>query len=98
MLSVWRLGDRAFGSAIRDELLEHTGRSVTVSSIYSTLMRLEERRLIESSFTDPTPVRGGKARRCFGITPAGVVALKSARREMEQLWEGLDKTPEYGAG
>jgi DNA-binding PadR family transcriptional regulator len=39
---------------------------------------------------DPTPERGGKAKRYFSITPSGARALQVAREAMDRLWDGLD--------
>lgn len=95
LLAVWRLGSKAHGARIRDELAHHTGRTLSVSAIYVTLVRLEDRGLVESSLGASSPVRGGKAKRVFRILPDGVTALKKVRQEMETLWEGLDKTTEW---
>jgi len=95
LLAAWRLGDDAYGATIRDELARCTGKRLTPSAVYVTLVRLERRGLVASSMSDPTPVRGGKARRQFKIRKAGVQALRRARRDMERLWEGLDATPEF---
>ena len=96
LLAVWRLGDDAYGTTIRDEIAKCTGRRLSTSAIYVTLVRLERDGLVASTMSDPTPVRGGKAKRFFGIEPAGVQALKRARLDFDQLWEGLDATPEWG--
>lgn len=95
MLATWRSGTDAFGATIRDAIAEATGRRLTVSAVYSTLVRLEERGLVSSTLTDPAPVRGGKAKRRFTVTPRGISALQAARRDFERLWEGLDHSAEY---
>ena len=43
LLAVRRLGSEADGGGVRRELEERAGRSVSVSTIYVTLMRLEEK-------------------------------------------------------
>lgn len=96
LLAVWRLGDEAYGTTIRDELHRCTGRRLSTSAVYVTLVRLEDNGLVSSSMSDPTPVRGGKSKRFFTIEPEGVTALKRARHDLEQLWEGLETTPEWG--
>lgn len=89
LLAVWRLGDEAYGASVRDELEQRTGREVTQGAVYVTLVRLEKKGMLRSSMSDPTPVRGGKAKRYFKILPAGMEGLKAAREVMERLWEGL---------
>ena len=98
LLAVWQLGDEAYGAAIRDELESRTGRSLTVSAIYATLVRLEGRGLVASSMGAPTGEPGGKGRRLFRVLDAGVEALKHARAQLDRLWEGLEETPEYRGG
>jgi DNA-binding PadR family transcriptional regulator len=95
LLAVWRLSDQAWGANIRDELAKVTGRRLSISAIYVTLVRLEKRGLVESSFTEPENFRGGKAKRRFAVTGAGVAALKESRAQLDRLWEGLDATPEW---
>jgi len=90
LMAVRRLGRDAYGAAIRDEIEGWTGRSLSVSAIYVTLMRLEKKGHVRSWLADPTPVRGGKAKRYFEILPAGVEALQRARATMDQIWADLD--------
>ena len=74
---------------MRDELEERAGRDVAHGAVYATLMRLEKKGLVRSRLSDPTPVRGGKAKRFFAITSAGQEAVAAARRAMDRLWDGL---------
>ena len=89
LLAVWRLGDAAYGASVRDELETRTGRDVAQGAVYVTLVRLEKKGLLRSRLSDPTPVRGGKAKRYFEILPAGIEGVTVARETMERLWEGL---------
>lgn len=89
LLAVWRLGDGAYGAAVRDELEERTGRAVAQGAVYVTLVRLEKKGLLRSRLSDPTPVRGGKAKRFFEILPEGIEGVTAAREAMERLWDGL---------
>jgi len=90
LLSVARLRGDGYGVAIRKEIERRTGRDVTVGSVYATLARLEEKGLVASREGDPTPKRGGRARRHFRILPEGADALRAARGMMDSLWDGLD--------
>jgi len=89
LLAVWRLGNAAYGAAVRDEIEERTGRSVAQGAVYVTLVRLEKKGLLHSRVADPTPVRGGKAKRYFEILPEGIEGVTTAREAMERLWDGL---------
>jgi PadR family transcriptional regulator PadR len=92
LLAVLRLGDEADGAAIRDELKEHAGRTVSVSTVYVTLMRLEEKGYARSWKGEPTAERGGKARRCYEVSPEGVEALHTVREVRARMWSGLGAT------
>lgn len=90
LLAVLRLGEEGYGARIRELLRERAGRSLSVSAIYTTLMRLEEKGLVESELGEPTARRGGRAKRFFRLTGAGVRAVREARHVRERMWEGLE--------
>ncbi|PYK20408.1 MAG: PadR family transcriptional regulator [Verrucomicrobia bacterium] len=89
LLALLRLGEDAYGVTIAQELEEQTGREVVVASVYATLARLQERGLVTSSLGDSTPERGGRAKRYFRITTAGIREVRDARRSLMNLWKGL---------
>jgi len=89
LLALMRLGDDAYGVTIARELEDQTGREVVVASVYATLDRLQERRLVASRLGDATPERGGRAKRYFRITGAGLREVRDARRSLMNLWSGL---------
>lgn len=89
LLAVWRLGDGAYGAAVRDEIERCTGREIAAGAVYVTLVRLEKKGLLRSSLSDPTPVRGGKAKRYFEILPEGIAGVQAARAALDRLWAGL---------
>lgn len=89
LLAVLRLGEDAYGVPISEELLRLAGREVSFGSIYAALERLERKRLVSSSLGDPTPERGGRAKRYFRVTPAGVRALRMTRTALTNLWKGI---------
>jgi DNA-binding PadR family transcriptional regulator len=89
LLAVWRLEGRAYGASVRDELEDRTDARIAQGAVYTTLMRLEKKGLLQSRLSDPTPVRGGKAKRLFSITEAGRSGVREVRRAMDRLWDGL---------
>ena len=97
LLAVARLQGEGYGVSLRSEIEERTGRDVSVGSVYSTLDRLESKGLVSSREGDPTPVRGGRAKRLFRIQPAGERALAETRAMMDALWEGVE-VPGTGSG
>jgi len=89
LLAVWALGDAAYGGSVCDHLEARTGHPVVQGAVWVTLVRLEKKGLLTSRLSDPTPVRGGKAKRLFRITAPGRAAVREARRAMDRLWEDL---------
>ncbi|MEM7414876.1 MAG: helix-turn-helix transcriptional regulator [Gemmatimonadota bacterium] len=92
LLSVLRLGSDAYGGAIRRDLEDTARRSVTVASIYVALSRLEQQGRCRSWMSDPTPVRGGKAKKHYALEPDGVRALRDAKSALERMWSGVGDT------
>jgi DNA-binding PadR family transcriptional regulator len=90
LLAVLRLGEGAYGLAIREELAARTGREVSHGAAYVTLDRMQAKGLVESWLADPTPGRGGRRKRYFRLTPAGLEALRSTREALFNLWAGLE--------
>lgn len=99
LLAVLRLGQDAYGASIRKELRRKADRAPSVSTIYVTLMRLEEKGHVRSRLGKSTSPRGGRPKRHFDLTGAGIEELRTARRVRERLWEGLDElVPGASAG
>ena len=90
LLAILRLGDQAYAVAVRDEILACTGRDVSRGSIYITLDRLETKGYLRSRLADPTPERGGRAKRYYVLRPRAIDALKESRRALVALWRGLE--------
>ena len=86
LLAVLRLGDDAYGLAVREELIRQRGRDYSVGAVYTTLQRLHDKGLLSARASEPLPVRGGRSRRHFRITGAGTRAINEARRQSESMW------------
>ena len=91
-------GGEAYGVPIVDEIERRTGRTVSRAAVYVTLRRLEKRGLVTSWMSEPTGERGGKARRCVRVEPAGLAVLREARRAMTSMWADLDPEAAGGVG
>ena len=90
LLAVLRLGEHAYAVPVHDEILQCTGRDVSRGSIYITLDRLETKGYLRSRLADPTPERGGRAKRYYTLRPRAVDALRENRRALVALWRGLE--------
>ena len=90
LLAILRLGEEAYGVPIREEIERRTGRALTVGALYRTFDRLEEKGYVSSAFSDPTPERGGRSKRYFKVRPLGLRTLRSSRKALTAMWEGLE--------
>lgn len=90
LLGVLRLDAQAYGAAIRQEIHARSGRDVSISAVYTTLDRLERKGLLRSWEGEPTPQRGGRRRKFYGLRPAGATALRHAYHAFRSMAEGLE--------
>jgi DNA-binding PadR family transcriptional regulator len=90
ILALLRLADRAYGVTVRREIEERTEREVSIGAIYATLERLEAKGYVKSQFGEPTPERGGRAKRFFRVTAKGLSATERTHRALRNMTQGLD--------
>ena len=83
------LGEEAYGNAIVEEFKSRLDKSVNLSSVHVTLYRLEDKGLVKSQMGGATNLRGGRRKRIFTITNAGMATLQSLKSSREQLWKWL---------
>src|SRR6266704_2226734 len=86
LLSLIRLGDKAYGVPISEAIEESSGRDVAIGSVYITLDRLERKGLVSSRLGEPTAERGGRAKTYFRITAKGLRQVRHAQRTLVALW------------
>ena len=96
LLAIIQLGSEAYGMTIRRQIEERVGRSVAIGALYTALERLERKGYVASALSDPTPQRGGRAKRLFHLRPAGKTALTRSRETLARMWAGV--TPDLKPG
>jgi DNA-binding PadR family transcriptional regulator len=84
-----RLGDGAYGAAIREEIALATGRSCSIGALYTTVDRLQTKGLIKTWMGEATPQRGGRAKRMIRVTPKGVQAAKAFYDAVRRVSRGV---------
>ncbi len=89
--TVIRLGNGAYGMAVRDELERRAGRDASRGAVYITLDRLVKKGYLRSHLGSATEARGGRSRRYFAVTDEGTVALREARTALVNVWTGLEE-------
>jgi PadR family transcriptional regulator, regulatory protein PadR len=91
LLSLVRLGPEAYGATVRREIETRAGRQLSISAVYTTLERLEQKGLVRSWIGEPTPQRGGRRRKHFALLPRGAQALKAAYDALAGMTAGLER-------
>ena len=84
-----RLGEEAYGLAIRQEIERATGRQCSLGALYTTLDRLELKGLIKTWMGDPTPQRGGRPKRMVRITTKGEQAAAAFYEAVMRVSRGV---------
>jgi PadR family transcriptional regulator PadR len=90
MMAVQRLGDDAYGITIRSELERETSRTITLGTIYKTLMRLESKGYLRSRTSPPMAERGGRRKKLYEVSPTGLDVVRRSLGDMLRLARGLD--------
>lgn len=83
-------GDESYGVEVRRTIESTIDRELSMGAVYSTLDRLERKGHVASRFGDPTPERGGKAKRYFRVTASGRKALEKSVQERALMTRGLE--------
>ena len=84
-----RLGEDAYGAAIRVEIETTTGRKCSIGALYTTVDRLEAKGFLKTWMGDATPQRGGRAKRMVRVTPKGMEAAKNFYDAVTRVSHGV---------
>lgn len=79
--------NKAYGMSITKAIEEELKRSVTLSSVHTSLYRLEEKGFVQSHIGGASDIRGGRRKRIFTITTTGKTALKKSMQVRKKLWD-----------
>ena len=89
LLSVWKLGDNAYGLTIYQHIVEITEKKIAIGGIYYPLERLVKKRFLNAYKGEPTAERGGQAKRYYRLTKYGWDALVKEKKAQDAFWQGL---------
>lgn len=89
LLATFRLGEEAYGARIRQTLEEAMEKSISIGAVYATLDRLERKGFVTSWQGEPTPERGGRAKRYFKVEGRGMEALNETQIARQKLAQGF---------
>jgi DNA-binding PadR family transcriptional regulator len=89
LLAILRVGDDAYGVTIAREIESTAGRTVQLPAVYTALDRLEKQGLVRSWLGEATSQRGGRAKKHFSVTKAGLGSVHDTREALTALWSQL---------
>ena len=81
------LQEEAYGNAIVTEIRDRVGREVNLSAVHITLYRLEDKGFVKSKMGGSTNTRGGRRKRIFTVTNAGLSMLRAMKESRMDLWK-----------
>lgn len=90
LLALVRQGDDAYGVSICQDIVDRTGRDVSLGAVYKTLERLQDKGLILSRVGEPTPERGGRRKKYYRLLGAGQRALRQSLAAIRNMTDGLE--------
>ncbi|HWE48710.1 MAG TPA: PadR family transcriptional regulator [Bryobacteraceae bacterium] len=91
LTAILSLRDDAYGVSIQTKAEELARpRPVSLGAVYVTLDRLEDKGMISSRLSDPTPERGGRSKRCYQLEGLGERALQESAVTARRIWEATD--------
>lgn len=90
LTAILTLADDAYGVSIQAKAAELAHPlPASLGSIYVTLDRLEDKGLVSSWLSDPTPERGGRAKRCYRLEALGELSLERSAVTARRIWEAV---------
>ncbi len=88
LTAILALREDAYGVTIHAKVQELARvKTVALGAIYVTLDRLEDKGLVASWLSDPTPERGGRAKRCYRLEALGERALQESAATAKRIWD-----------
>ncbi len=90
LLAVYSVDGEAYGVSLQEKLEQLLQRSISIGAVYAALDRLERKGYVVSWVGGATGQRGGRRKRFFEITAAGVTTLKHVRRVRESIWREIE--------
>src|SRR5215831_3208021 len=92
LTAILALREDAYGVTIHAKVEELARpKPVALGAIYVTLDRLEDKGMVASWLSDPSPERGGRARRCYRMEALGERALQESAVTAKRIWDVIVK-------
>jgi PadR family transcriptional regulator PadR len=90
LTAILALRENAYGVTIHSKVQELARpKAISLGAVYVTLDRLEDKGLVASWLSDPTPERGGRAKRCYRLEALGERALQESAVTAKRVWDAI---------
>ena len=90
LTAILTLRNDAYGVTVHTKVAELAHpKAVSLGAIYVTLDRLEDKGLVTSRLSDPTPERGGRSKRVYQLEALGERALEESAATAKRIWQGV---------
>ena len=89
LTSIWRLGDDAYGVAIRKKVEEVIRKRFMYGTLYNALSQMLRKGYVVKMKGEPTPERGGRSKMYYQLTDSGLRAMQKARDLHRSIWSGI---------
>lgn len=89
LLAVRAIGDRAYAVPVQQFVEDATGRNVSLGAVYAALGRLELKGFVRSTLGAATPQRGGKPKRLYDVTAAGLRTARELHQVRQRIWQAI---------
>ena len=96
LMMVGILGNESYGNLVVKEIESQQNRAVNLSAVHVTLYRLEDKGFVKSEMGGATTTRGGRRKRLFKITNAGLSLLHEMQGQRHKLWKLLPQVNNSG--
>jgi PadR family transcriptional regulator, regulatory protein PadR len=92
LTAILKLRDDAYGVTIHSKVEELASpKAASLGAVYVTLDRLEDKGLVVSRLSDPTPERGGRAKRCYRLEALGERVLQESAVTAKRIWDAANE-------
>jgi len=92
LTAILALGEDAYGVTIHAKVEDLSSpRKIARGAVYATLDRMEDKGLIASWMSEPTPERGGRSRRHYRLEKPGEKALRETAKQAQRLIDTISK-------
>lgn len=90
LAAILNLRENAYGVTIHAKVAELARpKTVSLGAVYVTLDRLEDKGFVSSRLSDPTPERGGRAKRFYQLEGLGERALQASAATAKRIWDSI---------